>query len=78
MLITRMLDERERPAHERGFVRPNELVARLSLETSLPREDHVRHLVRRLRRGLAKAGIESLIETRYGVGYRFRGTPSLV
>lgn len=75
LLIARMTEERDRGEHERGFVHLNELVARLSLDSSLPREDHIRQLVRRLRRALAKAGFESLIETRYGVGYRLRGTP---
>lgn len=56
----------------RGFVHPTELMRSLSLESALPSEDHVRQLVRRLRRVLFKAGIENVIESRYGAGYRLR------
>jgi hypothetical protein len=76
LLIARMTAERERPEPERGFVSAKELAERLSLDSALPNEDHVRQLVRRLRRALAKAGVGNLVETRYGVGYRLRGTPS--
>ena len=56
----------------RGFVHPSELVRLLSLESATPNEDHVRQLVRRLRRVLFKAGITNVIESRYGAGYRLR------
>ncbi len=56
----------------RGFVHPTELVRLLSLESAVPSEDHVRQLVRRLRRVLFKAGITNVIESRYGAGYRLR------
>jgi len=75
ILVTRMNAERERAEQQRGFVAANELAECLSLDSSLPNEDHVRQLVRRLRRALAKAGIGNLVETRYGLGYRFAGTP---
>jgi hypothetical protein len=53
-----------------GFVHASELVRTLSLDSSEPSEDHVRQLVRRLRRVLFKAGIVGIIESRYGAGYR--------
>ena len=53
-----------------GFVTVPELVRTLSLDSTEPNEDHVRQLVRRLRRGLFKAGINGLIESKYGCGYR--------
>ena len=56
----------------RGFVHPAELIRLLSLESSTPSEDHVRQLVRRLRRVFFKAGISNVIESRYGAGYRLR------
>jgi DNA-binding response OmpR family regulator len=56
----------------RGFVHPTELIRTLSLESAEPSEDHVRQLVRRLRRIFFKAGIENVIESRYGAGYRLR------
>lgn len=56
----------------RGFVHPSELIRSLSLESAVPNEDHIRQLVRRLRRVFFKAGIENVIESRYGAGYRLR------
>ena len=53
-----------------GYVQVSELVRTLSLESTEPTEDHVRQLVRRLRRVLAKADLPDLIESRYGLGYR--------
>jgi hypothetical protein len=53
-----------------GFVHPSELIRKLSLDSSDPNEDHIRQLVRRLRRLLYNAGISGLIESGYGVGYR--------
>lgn len=53
-----------------GFVSASELAGTLSLDSAEPSEDHVRQLVRRLRRVLFKAGINNLIESRYGAGYR--------
>jgi pSer/pThr/pTyr-binding forkhead associated (FHA) protein len=53
-----------------GFVQASELMSTLSLDSADPSEDHVRQLVRRLRRVLYKAGIADLIESRYGAGYR--------
>ncbi|HLL22518.1 MAG TPA: FHA domain-containing protein [Kofleriaceae bacterium] len=74
--LVSILHERLRVAAEsealRGFVHPTELIRSLSLESSLPSEDHVRQLVRRLRRALFKAGIPNIIESRYGAGYRLR------
>jgi hypothetical protein len=55
---------------QNGFVQTNELVRVLSLESTEPGEDHIRQLVRRLRRVFFKAGINGLIESRYGAGYR--------
>jgi pSer/pThr/pTyr-binding forkhead associated (FHA) protein len=53
-----------------SFMPAGELARTLSLDSSEPGEDHVRQLVRRLRRVLFKAGISNLIESRYGSGYR--------
>jgi FHA domain len=54
------------------FVSVAELLRLLSLQSTTPSEDHVRQLVRRLRRTLFKAGIVDVIESRYGAGYRLR------
>ena len=74
--LVSILYERVRTSTEeesiRGFVHPTELIRTLSLESAEPSEDHVRQLVRRLRRIFFKAGIENVIESRYGAGYRLR------
>jgi hypothetical protein len=74
--LVSILNERARVGTEhesiRGFVHPTELIRSLSLESAVPSEDHVRQLVRRLRRVLFKAGIQNVIESRYGAGYRLR------
>ncbi|MDB4959732.1 MAG: domain containing protein [Myxococcales bacterium] len=75
LLIARMSAGSE-IAHEiRGFVRSTELVENLSWETSEPSENHVKQLVRRLRRVFIKAGIGDLIESRHRSGYRLAVKP---
>ena len=69
-----MLADAEKPDDMRGFVAMTELM-KLSLDVSDPGEDHVRQLVRRVRRALVKAEIGDLIEARRGVGYRLRVIP---
>lgn len=75
-LVTRMLDEVDVDDDTRGFVGASELVD-LSLEVQQPEIDHVRQLVRRIRRILVKAGLGDLVESRYGYGYRLRVLPRL-
>jgi DNA-binding winged helix-turn-helix (wHTH) protein len=38
----------------------------------MPRDAHIRQLIRRVRRSFIKAGLPDLIESRYGQGYRIR------
>jgi hypothetical protein len=74
LLAARMLAEAGKPDEDRGFVAMGELL-RLSLDVPEPGEDHVRQLVRRVRRALLKADIGDLIEARRGFGYRLRVIP---
>ena len=74
-LVDRMRREAGKPDAVRGFVHPSELI-KLSLDSADPTEDHVRHLVSRVRRALVKADIGDLIEGRRGVGYRLRVIPA--
>lgn len=74
LLVERMRDEARKPEAERGFVAMSELV-RLSLDVPDPGDDHVRQLVRRVRRALLKADVGDLIEAKRGVGYRLRVVP---
>jgi len=74
LLVQRMREDAGKPEGDRGYVAMNELM-RLSLDVSDPGDDHVRQLVRRVRRALLKADIGDLIEVKRGVGYRLRVVP---
>lgn len=75
LMIKRMADELHQPELVRGFVRSSELIADLSWDTREPSENHVKQLVRRVRRALLKAEIGDLIESRHRFGYRLRAIP---
>ncbi|MDB4957762.1 MAG: domain containing protein [Myxococcales bacterium] len=75
LMIKRMSSEAHQPELVRGFVRSSELIADLSWDTKEPSENHVKQLVRRVRRALMKAEIGDLIESRHRFGYRLRAVP---
>ena len=75
LMIKRMAGEAHQPDLVRGFVRSSELIADLSWDTKEPSENHVKQLVRRVRRALIKAEIGDLIESRHRFGYRLRAIP---
>jgi len=75
LMIRRMASEEHQPELVRGFVRSSELIADLSWDTREPSENHVKQLVRRVRRALIKAEIGDLIESRHRFGYRLRAIP---
>jgi hypothetical protein len=75
LLVRRMADEGHQPDLVRGFVRTSELIADLSWDTRDPGDNHVKQLVRRVRRALIKAEIGDLIESRHRFGYRLRAIP---
>ncbi len=72
VLAQRMDDEDGRDERVRGFVRSTELLATLPWDTSRPEDNHIKQLVRRVRRTLVRAQIGDLIESRQGFGYRLR------
>lgn len=76
-LVDRMLCERDEAAEHRGFVSIEELLGRLSLESTEAAAVNVRQLVRRVRRLFHNAGIGDVIESRHGRGYRLCGVPIL-
>jgi pSer/pThr/pTyr-binding forkhead associated (FHA) protein len=78
VLIKRMTVESHQPDIVRGFVRSSELIADLSWDTKDPSENHVKQLVRRVRRALVKAEIGDLIESRHRFGYRLRAVPRIL
>ena len=75
LMIKRMASEASQPEVVRGFVRSSELIADLSWDTREPSENHVKQLVRRVRRALIKSEIGDLIESRHRFGYRLRAIP---
>ena len=75
LMIKRMAAEAHQPELVRGFVRSSELIADLSWDTREPSENHVKQLVRRVRRTLIKSEIGDLIESRHRFGYRLRAIP---
>jgi hypothetical protein len=78
LLIQRMRDDAGKPGGVRGFVRSSELIGTLSWESRDPSDEHVKQLVRRLRRALVKAQIGDLIEARRGFGYRLAVVPTVL
>ena len=68
VLARRMLDEEGRDERVRGFVRSSELLATLAWDTPKPEDNHMKQLVRRVRRALSRAGIPDIIESRHGFG----------
>jgi len=77
LMVKRMAAEAHQPELVRGFVRSSELIADLSWDTREPSENHVKQLVRRVRRALMKSEIGDLIESRHRFGYRLRAIPRL-
>ena len=75
LMIKRMASEEHQPELVRGFVRSSELIADLSWDTREPSENHVKQLVRRVRRALMKSEVGDLIESRHRFGYRLRAIP---
>ena len=77
LMIRRMTSDVDRSPLVRGFVRSSELIASLSWDTRDPGENHVKQLVRRLRRALLKVSSGELIESRHRFGYRLRAIPRM-
>jgi pSer/pThr/pTyr-binding forkhead associated (FHA) protein len=77
LLVRRMVEESHQPDLVRGFVRTSELIGDLSWDTRDPGDNHVKQLVRRVRRALIKSDIGDLIESRHRFGYRLRVVPRL-
>jgi pSer/pThr/pTyr-binding forkhead associated (FHA) protein len=75
LLAERWRDEPDRAKPVRGFVRSVELIAQLPWDTPHPEDNHVKQLVRRVRRALERAGLEDAIESRHGFGYRLLVQP---
>jgi hypothetical protein len=77
LLAGRMIDETDNPWQVRGFVRSSELLGQLPWDTHNPDDNHVKQLIRRVRRSLIRSGIGDLFESRHRFGYRFRVLPRM-
>jgi DNA-binding response OmpR family regulator len=76
-LLTALVERRRRAADpERAYMPWAELAGSLEFKSTGPADsDNVRELVRRVRRKLSTAGLDDLIGSRQGIGYRLNGTP---
>jgi len=74
-LADRMLAEAAQPESIRGFASSPSLLAELPWDCRVPQEDHLKNLVRRVRRHFVSAGVGNLIESRRGLGYRLKVIP---
>ena len=75
-LISRMQDEANIAPVVRGFVPSGQLIADLPWDAVDPNENHLKQLVRRLRKGLDSIRLGTMIESRRGFGYRLRVVPT--
>jgi DNA-binding response OmpR family regulator len=76
-LLTALVERRRAAADpERAYMPWAELAGSLEFKSTGPADsDNVRELVRRVRRKLSTAGLDDLIGSRQGIGYRLNGTP---
>jgi hypothetical protein len=72
VLHDRMKVDQGRDERVRGFVRSSELLVSLPWDTARADENHLKQLIRRVRRILARAAVPDIIEARHGFGYRLR------
>lgn len=75
-LMSRMQDEANIAPVVRGFVPSGQLIADLPWDAVDPNENHLKQLVRRLRKGLDSIRLGTMIESRRGFGYRLRVVPT--
>ena len=75
VLWNRMMAEIGMDERVRGYVRSSELLATLAWDTPKPDDNHMKQLVRRVRRTLSRGGIPDIIESRHGFGYRLSVAP---
>jgi pSer/pThr/pTyr-binding forkhead associated (FHA) protein len=60
---------------ELSYMSWQQLAGRLEFKSHEADSENVRELVRRVRRKLQQAGVEALLESKHGVGYRVSGDP---
>ncbi len=75
MLSERMLAQADQPSLLRGYVPSGQLIADLPWDSTAPDENHLKQLVRRIRKALDSIRLGGIIESRRGFGYRLRIIP---
>lgn len=75
MLCDRMIAQAEQPSLLRGYVPSGQLIAELPWDSTAPDENHLKQLVRRIRKALDGIRLGGIIESRRGFGYRLRIIP---
>ena len=75
LLVRQMQADHGLPMEVRGFVPSSRLVAEISWDSPYPTDNHLKQLIRRVRRTLESAELGSLIESQRGFGYRLRCLP---
>ncbi len=75
VLVDHMLADAASPHTVRGFVSSPTLLSSLPWDAAFPTDNNLKQLVRRVRKAMAAVGIEDIIESRQGIGYRLQRIP---
>jgi len=75
LLVEQMRSEAGQVIEVRGFLPSSQLIAQISWDTAFPTDNHLKQLIRRVRKILESEGLGNLIESRRGFGYRLRCIP---
>lgn len=75
LLVAQMRADAGLPIEVRGFVPSATLVSSVTWDSPYPTDNHLKQLIRRVRKMLESAELGNLIESRRGFGYRLRCLP---
>ncbi|MBL4634626.1 MAG: helix-turn-helix domain-containing protein [Kofleriaceae bacterium] len=75
LLVNQMRTESEQVIELRGYLPSAQLIEKVSWDTAYPTDNHLKQLIRRVRKILDSEGLGNLIESRRGFGYRLRCIP---
>jgi len=75
LLVAQMRDDAKLPIEVRGFIPSATLVSSVTWDSPYPTDNHLKQLIRRVRKMLEGAELGNLIESRRGFGYRLRCLP---
>lgn len=75
LLVEQMRNEAQQVIELRGYLPSAQLIEKISWDTAYPTDNHLKQLIRRVRKILDNEGLGNLIESRRGFGYRLRCIP---